>query len=63
HPVTGFAPAVWLEQSERPYLQGLPGFNGVSRVALPVARARVESSMSIQHPLSVYQQLLTEVRA
>lgn len=63
HPVTGFAPAVWLEQSERSYLQGLPGFNGVQRVALPVARARVESSMSIQHPLSVYQQLLTEVRA
>lgn len=63
HSGTGFAPADLLEQRERMSLQDLPGFANTQRLVLPVARACVESPISIQHPLSIYQQLLTELRA
>ena len=63
HPVTGLAPAILLEQRERACLRDMPGYAVPRLPARAVARPRVDPAMSIQHPLSVYQQLLTEVRA
>ncbi|MCA7989012.1 hypothetical protein LGM31_35140, partial [Burkholderia vietnamiensis] len=63
HPVTGQAPAILLEQRERACLLDMPGYTLPRLPARAVARPRVDPAMSIQHPLSVYQQLLTEVRA
>ncbi|MET3552670.1 hypothetical protein ABIC50_002594 [Burkholderia sp. 567] len=63
HPVTGLAPAILLEQRERACLRNMPGYAVLRLPARAVARPRVDPAMSIRHPLSVYQQLLTVVRA
>jgi transposase len=63
HPVTGAPPARLFEERERETLRKLPAFATPRPVATPAARPTAPSSLSLQHPLSVYQQLLTEVRA
>jgi len=63
HPVTGAPPARLFEERERETLRRLPAFATPRPVATPAARPTAPSSLSLQHPLSVYQQLLTEVRA
>lgn len=62
HPVTGAAPATLLEQRERVNLRQLPAF--AKAIPIPPVRWPVPDLESVlQHPLSVYQQLLTEVCA
>ncbi len=61
HPQTKMAPALLLEQTERAALQPLP------RLANPIVSTPMDwqprhSETPLQHPLSVYQRLLTEVR-
>jgi transposase len=63
HPVTGAAPAVLLDQRERVCLRELPAWATSHSQPRPTPRAHIDPAMSLQHPLSVYQQLLTEVRA
>jgi transposase len=63
HPVTGAPPARLFDERERDTLRKLPGFATPLTVASPAVRPTLPSSLSLQHPLSVYQQLLTEVRA
>lgn len=63
HPVTGAPPAKLFEERERDTLRKLPAFATPLPVATPAASPATPSSLSLQHPLSVYQQLLTEVRA
>jgi transposase len=64
HPVTNKAPAVLLERQERVALQPLPTFaRAPQRVSEITERPLPDLGTSLQHPLSVYQQLLTEVRA
>lgn len=63
HPVTGAPPARLFEERERDTLCRLPAFAAPLPVATLAARPATPSSLSLQHPLSVYQQLLTEVRA
>ena len=63
HPVTGAAPAVVFEQRERATLQPLPGFATPPQPSALTRWATADMAHSLQHPLSVYQQLLTEVRA
>lgn len=63
HPVTGAAPTVLFEQRERGALQALPGFASPIQPATLAQWAMPDMAASLQHPLSVYQQLLTEVHA
>ncbi len=63
HPVTGLALAILLEQRERACLCDMPGYAAPRLPARAIVRPRVDAAMSIQHLLSVYQQLLTEGRA
>lgn len=64
HPVTNKAPAILLEEQERCALQPLPAFARAPRpVSLLTERPLPVMDASLQHPLSVYQQLLTEVQA
>ena len=63
HPVTGAPPARLFEERERDTLRMLPAFAMPRSEATPAARTTTPSSLPLQHPLSVYQQLLTEVRA
>jgi len=63
HPVTGAAPTVLFEQRERAALQALPGFAIPVHPATLAQWAMPDMAASLQHPLSVYQQLLTEVHA
>ena len=63
HPVTGAAPTVLFEQRERTALQALPGFAIPVHPATLAQWAMPDMAASLQHPLSVYQQLLTEVHA
>lgn len=63
HPVTGAPPASLFEERERDTLRELPAFAMPLPVASPAVRPTTPSALSLQHPLSVYQQLLTEVRA
>lgn len=62
HPVTGYAPAELFIQQERAHLRKLPAFAESSQPAR-IAPAVPSLDATLQHPLSVYQQLLTEVRA
>jgi transposase len=62
HPVTNLTPIALLESRERLALRPLPGFAHPQTGAAEPGRA-VFSHASLQHPLSVYQSLLTEVRA
>lgn len=64
HPVTNKAPVVLFEEQERVALQPLPAFvRAPQSVPLLTERPLPDMDASLQHPLSVYQQLLTEVRA
>ncbi|ADG20747.1 IS21 family transposase [Paraburkholderia atlantica] len=63
HLVTGATPASLFEERERDTLRKLPAFATPLPVISPAVRPTTPSSFSLQHPLSVYQQLLTEVRA
>jgi len=63
HPVTGAPPAKLFEERERDMLRMPPAFAMPRSEATPAARTTTPSSLPLQHPLSVYQQLLTEVRA
>jgi transposase len=64
HSVTGAAPAILFEQKERSQLQPLPGFATTPyRVTSSVMPSVPDMAGSLQHPLSVYQGLLTEVHA
>jgi transposase InsO family protein len=63
HPVTGAPPARLFEEGERHTLRTLPEFATPRPGATPAARPTTPSSLPLQHPLSVYQQLLTQVRA
>ncbi|WP_236843977.1 IS21 family transposase [Bordetella pseudohinzii] len=63
HPVTRAAPATLFEQRERAALQPLPGFASPAQSAILARWAMPDMAASLQHPLSVYQQLLTEVNA
>ena len=64
HPVTNHAPAVLFEEQERAALRPLPTFARAPQPAPELGRRPLpELGTSLQHPLSVYQQLLTEVRA
>lgn len=63
HPHTGHAPTTLFENVEKALLQPLPRYVPhiePSRRTLHALRAQVDS---LQHPLSVYQQILTEVGA
>ena len=62
HPVTGLAPAVLFEERERRALQSLPAL-AAPRPTLSRRWPDAALDATMQHPLSVYQQLLTEVRA
>jgi transposase len=61
HPLTEMAPAVMLEQKERAALMPLPGFASARGANHDRREARVILPSELQHPLSVYQQLLIEV--
>ena len=62
HPVTGLAPAFLFEQHECSALRKLPAFHApLAHTTRRWPIAALDAPM--QHPLSVYQQLLTEVRA
>ena len=61
HPVTGEAPAVLFEQAEREQLKGLPIF--ARKIEAPPIRTVPDRVMPLQHPLSVYQRILTAVQA
>lgn len=63
HPVTGLAPAFLFEQRERSALRKLPAFHAPVVPDAPRRWPIAELGARMQHPLSVYQQLLTEVRA
>lgn len=68
HPVTQHAPADLLEQVERAALQPLPGrasrpVNAASVPAPDLSRWSHGMMHTLQHPLSVYEQLLTQVKA
>ena len=63
HPVTGQAPIVLREQRERAALQALLGFATSTQPAALARWAMPEMAASLQPPLSVYQQLLTEAHA
>jgi transposase len=63
HPVTGAAPATLFEQRERAALRKLPALATPLQAPKVANRSSVELAAPLQHPLSVYQQLLTEVRA
>ncbi|XQM33775.1 hypothetical protein DFLDMN_000585 [Cupriavidus sp. H19C3] len=65
HPVTGYAPAELFTQRERAFLRELPAFSQPSQPSqlMKVTQAAPSLDATLQHPLSVYQQLLTEVRA
>lgn len=63
HAVTGAAPAVMFDEHERAALQALPPFAVPTHRPVLISQPAVLSSLDLQHPLSVYQQLLTEVRA
>lgn len=63
HPHTGHAPSTLFENVEKALLQPLPWYVPhiePSRPALRIVRAQANA---LQHPLSVYQQILTEVGA
>ncbi|WP_075116774.1 IS21 family transposase [Pseudomonas aeruginosa] len=62
HPVTNAAPVTLFEQRERTALRPLPSFASSPPLAhlLPSV---IDYSVPLQHPLTVYQQLLSEVRA
>lgn len=62
HPVTGHAPAELFTQQERAFLRELPAFAQPSQI-MDVTSVGPLLDSTLQHPLSVYQQLLTEVRA
>jgi len=62
HPVTDMAPAALLEQTERAALMPLPGFARTGPQDDERLQTKIILPSEFQHPLSVYQQLLTEVR-
>jgi len=62
HPVTGEAPAALFEQAEREQLKRLPAFARRTEAPHPAIRTVPGLVMPLQHPLSVYQRILTEVR-
>ena len=60
HPITHAAPAVLFEQQERQTLRPLPSFAAtpsLSEILPPI----IDPGLPLQHPLAVYQQLLTQV--
>lgn len=62
HPVTQASPSVLFEQREQASLRPLPSListPGLAQIRPPL----IDPSLPLQHPLTVYQQLLTEVRA
>lgn len=64
HPVTNKAPAVLFDEQERAALQPLPAFARVPQQSTVLTqRPLPDLGTSLQHPLSVYQQLLSEVHA
>lgn len=68
HPITRQTPAFMLEQVERAALQPLPGVLATATdiaAGTPPERSHWAHGMTqpLQHPLSVYQQLLTQVSA
>jgi hypothetical protein len=63
HLATGAPPVRLFEERERDTLRKRPAFATPLPVATSAARPTAPSSLSLQHPLSIYQQLLTEVRA
>jgi transposase len=68
HPVTQHAPAALFEQIERAALQPLPHFRNKAVNVAPDAGPELSCwpqamATSLQHPLSIYQNLLTQVPA
>lgn len=63
HPHTGHAPTTLFENVEKALLQPLPRYVPHIELSGPTARAAGAQVNSLQHPLSVYQQILTEVGA
>jgi transposase len=63
HPQTGHAPHTLYENVEKALLQPLPQHRPRFKPVRPAARPIREQVNSLQHPLSVYQQILTEVAA
>lgn len=63
HPQTAHAPHTLYENVEKALLQPLPKHAPRLQPAWPTMRPVHEQIHSLQHPLSVYQQLLTEVAA
>jgi len=61
HPLTRMAPAHLFEQCERSTLQPLPNLTDPALPSRLGWRLR-DPELPLQHPLSVYQRLLTEVR-
>jgi len=62
HAFTGMPPAALFEQRERATLQPLPGFARPLQINMR-RWSMTDMEVPMQHPLSVYQRLLTEVRA
>jgi len=63
HPQTGHAPHTLYENVEKALLQPLPKHVPKLQPSWPAVRPIQEQIESLQHPLSVYQQILTEVAA
>ncbi|GAB2883100.1 IS21 family transposase [Pseudoduganella ginsengisoli] len=63
HPLTGHAPKTLFEHTEKALLQPLPDYVPRCEPIQPTAPSARQRHHSFQHPLSVYQQILTEVAA
>lgn len=63
HPQTGHAPLTLYENVEKALLRPLPAYVPHCQPERPIPRPVREQIHSLQHPLSVYQQILTEVVA
>lgn len=61
HPLTRHAPHTLYENVEKALLQPLPKYRPRIDPAWPSMRSTSAQVNSLQHPLSVYQQILTEV--
>lgn len=63
HPQTGYAPSTLYENVEKALLQSLPAHLPRFEAIWPARRPVREHVNSLQHPLSVYQEILTGVQA
>ncbi len=63
YPQTGHAPLTLFENVEKALLLTLPAYAPRCQPERPVPRPVRDQIHTLQHPLSIYQQILTEVVA